>query len=514
MWIQNTDKEVECFHPVCKQALEAALGKLNLTDFYEVQHHRPVGTIEMDLVIANRKTQKILCVVEVKRTVAAVNSTRCQYQAMSYVQSLRDAEVESRYYMLTNLESSCLFKFDPKRPNVYEQIIHPGIILNHRFAEVCQQQFLDDLINQYANYISAIISDNGQYLLSFQQFANEIQYKLNTDLEWKKTLVGLFYEYIRGSFTKVGRTGMKTIAQLSGKADLICQNGAQINFADIFSLPKLKPDERNINADKSLLNQLFELGRTYVDADELANVMHKVVSEKHKHEGEVSTDTELATIMLWLVRCLYGELGEGEKIMDPAAGSGSLLCAGVSVFNNIQPSQIVANDINNKFLQLLSLRIGLKFANTIEKNNTAQISARNIADLPKSDFDNVKIIVLNPPYLSSTGLHCSERKNELFQRIKQLKGTAPVTDSGQMPLEGPFVELVSALAEEDTLIAVILPNSHFTTKGEASKAIRTMLLEDFGLQLIFNYPQEHLFDEVAQNTSIVIGRKGTRTDNI
>lgn len=508
MWIQNTDKEVEKFHPVCKHALEVALEKLGLSDFYEVQHHRFVGTIEMDLVIANRKTQKILFVVEVKRTIAAVNSTRYQYQAMSYVQSLSEAEIESKYYLLTNLESSCLFKFDARRPNVYEQIIYPGFILNHRFADVSQQQFMDDLIDQYAKYISVIISDNGHYLLSFQQFVNEIQGKVNKDLEWKKTLVGLFYEYIRGSFTKVGRTGLKTIAQLSNKADLVCREGLQVNFVDIFSLPRLKADERNIGVSNTLLNQLFELGRTYVDADELANVMHKVVSEKHRHEGEVSTDIELATIMLWIVRCLYGELGEGEKIMDPAAGSGSLLCATVSVFKNIQPSQIVANDINEKLLQLLSLRIGLKFATTIEKNNTARITVQNVADLPTSDFDNVKILVLNPPYLSSTGLKCTERKNKLYQRIREIKGAEPTTESGQMPLEGPFVELVSTLAKEDTLIAAILPNSHFTTKGEASKAIRTMLLEDFGLQMIFNYPQKHLFDDVVQNTSIVIGRKG------
>ncbi|MBQ6065046.1 MAG: BpuSI family type II restriction endonuclease [Prevotella sp.] len=88
MWIKNTDKEVEYFHPVCKEALEGALKQLNLDNIYEVQHHRYVGTIEMDLVIASKETNKILCVVEVKRTIAAVNSTRYQYQAMSYVQSL------------------------------------------------------------------------------------------------------------------------------------------------------------------------------------------------------------------------------------------------------------------------------------------------------------------------------------------------------------------------------------------------------------------------------------------
>ena len=514
MWIKNTDKEVECFHPVCKEALERALKQLHLDKDYEVQHHRYVGTIEMDLVIASKETNKILCVVEVKRTIAAVNSTRYQYQAMSYVQSLRDNELESRYYLLTNLESSCLFKFDKNRPNVYEQIIEPGFSLNHKFADASKTEFMTDLTKQYANFISIVKNDSGKYMLSFKQFADEIHDKLDKDIEWKKALVALFYEYIRGSFTKINRNELRTISQLSNKVDLICREGLKVNFKDIFTLPELTTKQRNIETNRTLLQQLFDLGKTYVDADELASVMHKVVSEEHKHEGEVPTDADLATLMLWLVKCITGELKADEKIMDPASGSGSLLCAAVNVYEHIQPSQLIANDINNRLLQLLSLRIGLKFASTIEKENTAQIMSFNISDLSTTYFEHVKAIVMNPPYLAATGVNCISRKAELYRRIRLLKGCDPTTTSGQMPLEGPFVELVSTLAKEGTVIAAILPNTHFTTKGDASRAIRTMLLNDFGLQLIFNYPQERLFEGVTQNTSIVIGVKGTKTNDV
>ena len=514
MWIKNTDKEVECFHPVCKEALERALEQLNLDKDYEVQHHRHVGTIEMDLVIANKVTNKILSVVEVKRTIAAVNSTRYQYQAMSYVQSLRDTELESRYYLLTNLESSCLFKFDIKRRNVFEQIIEPGFTICHRFSDVSKEQFIADLAKQYANLITIIKNDSGKYMLSFQQFADEIHDKLNKGIEWKKALVALFYEYIRGAFTKINRNGLRTIAQLSNKVDLICREGLKINFKDIFTLPELTLEQRNVETNRTLLQQLFDLGKTYVDADELANVMHKVVSEEHKHEGEVPTDTELATLMLWLVKCFSGELKDGEKIMDPSAGSGNLLCAATNVYEHILPSQIIANDINSRLLQLLSLRIGLKFASTVERGNTARITAMNIADMPLTDFEHVKVIVMNPPYLAATGKNCVSRKAELYRRIRLLKGCDPTTKNGQMPLEGPFVELVSSLAHDGTVIAAILPNTHFTTKGDASRDIRNMLLNDFGLQLIFNYPQENLFEGVTQNTSIVIGVKGGHSDSV
>lgn len=57
----------------------------------------------MDFVIENTTTHKYLCVIEVKRTPAAVNSTRYQFQAMSYVQS-NAGITEKPYYILTNLE--------------------------------------------------------------------------------------------------------------------------------------------------------------------------------------------------------------------------------------------------------------------------------------------------------------------------------------------------------------------------------------------------------------------------
>lgn len=514
MWISNNDKEVECFHPVCKKALEAALKQLGLTDKYIIQHHRYVGSIEMDLVIANKINNKVLCVVEVKRTISAVNSTRYQYQAMSYVQSLSDAEVEKPFYMLTNLEASCLFKYDSKRKNVYEQILEPGIEQNHLFTEVSEDIFKQDLISQYKGYITTMLNDSGVYLISFRQFANKIAETKDNALQWQKTLATLFYEYIRGSFSRIGRKELKSIGQLSQKIDLVCNEGLKINFKDIFTIPNLKGRDRNVDTDHSLIEQLFDLGRTYVDADELASVMHRVVSHGHEHEGEVPTDAELANVLLWLVKTIGGGLRQNDVIMDPAAGGGSLVCAAIDIFDNIIPSQIIANDINPLLLQLLSLRIGLRFASTITPNNTVTILNQNIAYLDSSVFDSVKYIVMNPPFLAATGKRCLERKNELYRRIRAIKHTEPITLKGQMPLEGVFIELITNLAMDGTVIGAIIPNTHLTTKGEASVAIRNILLEDFGLQLIFSYPQENLFEGVSQNTSIVIGIKGSHLPNV
>ena len=487
---------------------------MGLDDKYIVQHHRYAGSIEMDLVVANKATNRILCVVEVKRTIAAVNSTRYQYQAMSYVQALSDMELEKPYYMLTNLEASCLFKYDARRKNVYEQILQPGIKLNKYFRDTTKEKFMKGLIQQYAGYIADIVNNKGEYLRSFRQFAIELGNNLYDEQKWKRSLVALFYEYIRGAFTKVGRKGLKTIGQLSDKLDLVCKEGLKINFKDIFTMPAMTGKNRNIYTDKNLLAQLFDLGKTYVDADELASVMHRVISSGHEHEGEVPTDTELATAMLRLVRNVGNELTPDMKIMDPAAGGGNLLCAAIDVFNGIEPSQIIANDINPHLLQLLSLRLGLRFAATINPLNTTTIYTKNIASLNPKTFNHVEYIVMNPPYLSATGKECSKRKSELYKRIRALKRQEPTTTGGQMPLEGVFVELVACLAKEGCIMGAILPYTHLTTKGEAAVKIRKMLLEDFGLEVIFSYPQENLFDGVNQNTIVVVGRKGSHAHHV
>lgn len=435
MWINNTDKEVEYFHPICQKALEQALELLNLSLTYEVQHHRRVGNIEMDLVVANRQSNKILCVIEVKRTVAAVKSMRYQYQAMSYVQALGNLELESPYYILTNLEVSCLFKYDKNRPNVYEQVISPGIQKNHYFAECTKNVFWDDLSKQYAHYLQVIIKNSGEYLLSFTKFAKEIEADLAIYPDkWAQDIAVLFYEYIRGSFARIKRTDLKSISQLAGKLNLVCQEGLKVNFKDIFSIPDISKENRNILIEKSLLEQLFKLGNTYGDADELANVMHKVISNGHEHEGEVATDPDLALAMMEIANCLGGGITDFQKIMDPAAGSGTLLSVASETFVGLQPKQLVANDINDKLIQLLSLRLGLKFASQINKQNTISLSALNVADMDETLFHGVKYIVMNPPYLSATGSNCIAKKTILHNRIRQLKKEEPKTLVGQMPL--------------------------------------------------------------------------------
>lgn len=152
MWINYSDSEVRKFHPICSEALNKALRILDIENLYSVEHHEMFGTIEADFVIKNRTSGRYLCVIEVKRTLSDVQSTRYQYQAMSYVQSA-GTKMEKPFYMITNLEYSYCFRFDPNKSSNLQQMMEPGLIKCAKFEELDEEEFIDKLSNIYAEYL-------------------------------------------------------------------------------------------------------------------------------------------------------------------------------------------------------------------------------------------------------------------------------------------------------------------------------------------------------------------------
>lgn len=128
-------------------------------------------------------------------------------------------------------------------------------------------------------------------------------------------------------------------------------------------------------------------------------------------------------------------LEENEVLCDPAVGSGNLISSALNIFS-LSPKQILVNDWNKKLLELLSLRLGLSYAEIISPSNTVQIFNNNIADLDKDFFEKVKIILMNPPFVA--GINCIERKRILYQKIYELSEKEAITKVGQAPFESVF----------------------------------------------------------------------------
>lgn len=498
------DSEVNVFHPIVGKSLNKALALLGIANKYEVIHHDYVGNVEMDFVVRNTLTHKSVCVVEVKRTPAAVKSQRYQLQAKSYVDMMADSQIEQPYYILTNIECSYLFRDDKHIAQVYKQIIKPGLLRNIMFDNAKTEQELIDLsANHYKTMLETAIKDTGEYDSTIEEVVEQLACLQDYYAGWKSNFARIAYEYIRGALhDKRSDISIHDIRQYHQRIDLLRDAFKHIDFEGIFNCPQYA-DTPTI--DNKILSATYKLGKTEIDADELASAVHHVISKGHSQEGEVPTDIELARLMLVVAKihhpCIKG------CICDPAAGSGNLISCVSEIYKDIRPCQIKANDINPLLLQILSLRLGLKFANSISSNNAPKVSSKNIIDLPADYFDDVEVVVMNPPMVS--GVSNMERKQELFQSIENAK-----TNVGQMPLEGAFIEYVTNHVKDGTLIVTLIPKTHLTASGSFAIALRQYLLNDFGLSLVFDYPNRGIFKEVAKATVMLVGRKGTENKEI
>ena len=507
--ISYSDSEVRVFHPICEKALNNALSKTGLLSKYEVLHHQHTGTLEMDFVVRNRMTGKYLCVVEVKRTPADVHSARYQYQAMSYVQS-NEGQNEKPFYVLTNIEYACSFRYDSKRPRVFQQMLKPGFENITSFDAASDSQIEQKLSDYFANLIINFIDNKYDYLVTLEKFIRHMEAAKQNPKLWKSSLAVLLYEYIRGAFSLVNRKDFHDIRLFRKEISQICSEAVSVNFSGIFGFNSSEYAPYG-DVDESLLTELFYLGEQEPSGDSIADALHEIVSQDRRHAGEVPTDPELGRITAELAFNISGELQENEKLCDPAAGSGNLISASAHRYN-LQPSQVFANDVNPMLIELLSLRLGLLYVNTVSKNNSPRVLDSNLADLSVKDFEDVSVVILNPPFVR--GVDSVERKNVLAKAIKDISGSISETNFGQMPLEAVFLELLLALVKPGTTVACILPKTHLTATSKEGSAIRRMLLTDFGLRTVFVYPGDKLFNDVTRDTCVVVGKAKTPDQNV
>lgn len=500
MWISYSDSEVNKFHPICEKALNNALHILGKNNQYRVLHHQYTGALEMDFVIQNISTGKYFCVIEVKRTPADVHSARYQFQAMSYVQ-MNSEQSEKPFYILTNLERAFLFRYDPSRPRVFQQMLKPGLCSIGNFSQN-EDIFVNNLSNFFKIQIEHFFNDDYEYLITLDEFAHHMEQIKNNPKKWKSHLAILLYEYIRGAFTFVNRNDLPDVRIFHNNVKNICEEAARVNFKDIFSYSQESFESPTI-IDNSILSNLFDFGYQNVSGDSVSGLLHQIVSAGHEHEGEVPTDLELGRIVSILAKSISGNLTEEDLICDPAAGSGNLITTAVEIYN-LLPKQILVNDCNEKLLELLSLRLGLNFAKQINKNNSPAIENKNIAFLDKTFFSNVKVVVMNPPFVA--GINCIERKQVIYNKLRELTNNNYKTNLGQMPLEAVFLELITYLVKPGTTIACIFPKTHLTARGSEAQIIRSILISNLGLHTIFTYPGDEIFDDVTKDTCVLIGK--------
>lgn len=513
MFLNYRDDEVRDFHPICEQALENALTMFGKGSDYKVAHHEPTGDLEMDFAIQNKKNGKYLCVIEVKKTPADVQSTRNQLQAMNYVRE-NDRKTERPFYMVTNLETAALFRYDASKPRVYQQMIAPGFTTIGSFAEE-KAQFIDKLAKFFADSLQAFINDDYEYLKSLTDFVDHMEQIKHLPGLWKSHLAIFMYEYINGVLAGLKKRGLTDINLLGNDIEEICAEAGCLNLNGIFDYSPEKFENLETYpeypVDSRVMNDLFELGKKTINGNSIAEVLSEIISADEKHEGEVSTDPELARITAELARHEHGNLEAEDIVCDPAAGIGNLLEAAISTWA-LNPAQIMANEINPQLADALSLKMGLNFAGSLGENPSLNILCDNLANLKPELFRNVKVVLANPPFI--VGIDCKEKRQPFYEAIEKITEKAAVTNVEHMQFEGAFLELLVNLLQPGTTVACIIPNTHLTASGGTAQKIRKLLLDQFGLRLIFTYPGEKLFNSVVKDTCIIVGRVKSPAETI
>lgn len=505
MFLSYKDDEVRDFHPVCQEALERALSLIKKSGDYKVAHHEPTGSLIMDFAIQNRATGKYLCVIEVKKTRADVQSARNQLQAMNYV-SENGRNTERPFYVLTNLESAALFRHDPARPRVYQQLIQPGIVSIGSFTEE-KDAFIARLASFFADTLQKFLRDDYDYLLSLANFADHMAQIKDLPKLWNSHLAVFMYQYVNGVLAGLKKPPLPDPYLFRNDIEKICAAAQRLNLGRIFDY---SPESfENLDAvseypmDDAVLQELFEFGRKICNGNSIAEVLADIVSADDRHEGEVSTDPELARIAAELALHESGPLGDQELVCDPAAGIGNLLEAAISAWN-LKPSQILANELKPQLADACSLKLGLDFAAQPDQPSSIRILRENLADLRPEQFSNVKVALLNPPFIA--GIDCVDRKEPFYKAIEKISGKPAETRHNQMQFEAVFLELLVNLLQPGTTVACILPNTHLTASGGTAQKIRNFLLKQFGLRMIFTYPGEQLFNSVIKDTCVIVGR--------
>ncbi|MBI4432352.1 MAG: BpuSI family type II restriction endonuclease [Candidatus Omnitrophica bacterium] len=510
-----TDDEIEYFHPFFEFAGRKALHSSGLESSIILVHHKDINGITVDFSFERTENKRIVLLVEIKRTPAAMSSTRYRYQALSYRKEA-DANADTPYYVLTNLEKADIFKYDPNRPRVASQIIYGSPFNIGSFQTTALPEFLVNLERFIKTSLEIALNNTGEYEENLDKLNDVLITNISSAGNWHKILMPISYEYVRGasihypSLKARLREGHWEVADRYKSQPLrLREKGSSVDFENIFRDPLPDPDHP-IAFDRDLLHSGHISGQLRANGEDLASLVQELI-EKHSTlpdgPGIVETDDELARLLaISASDALDRQLIPNDIVCDPAAGTGRLLTAAHSlIFQSLGPQQWWANEINPFFSEPLCLRLGLDHANELRQGNVPKITIADIVDLERSDFTNVKVILMNPPFLS--GIQATNEKRRFAQAIERVTGSRSLVNAGQIGLEALFLELVWGLAPEDAVIACILPFQILMRKSDEMQLFRRFLVEKFGLTHLISYPREGLFERVMKRTLIAVGRK-------
>jgi type I restriction enzyme M protein len=194
----------------------------------------------------------------------------------------------------------------------------------------------------------------------------------------------------------------------------------------------------------------------------------------------------------------------GEKVLDPAAGTGGFLTAAIDhvrdhYVNTVDDEHILQKNITGWELKPVAYVLGL--TNLIL--HEMDIPDYHYMDSLKREYnsigkkDQVDVILANPPF----GASIAEGVETNFPATYRCKESADL-----------FVILMLQLLKPNGRCAIVLPDGSMTGDGVKSR-IREKLLTDSNLHTVIRLPQSTFFPATV-STNLLFFEKGSKTKDI
>lgn len=253
---------------------------------------------------------------------------------------------------------------------------------------------------------------------------------------------------------------------------------------------------------RKVINKLNEIDFTKSeDKHVFGNIYESILQELRDagNKGEYYTPRAVTQLMTMMTNPKLGE-----KVLDPAAGTGGFLSAAIdhvrsSYVKTVDDEAVLQNSITGWELKPVAYVLGL--TNLIL--HEIDVPDYHYIDSLKKEYssigkrDQVDVILANPPF----GASIADGVETNFPASYRCKESADL-----------FVILMLQLLKPNGRCAIVLPDGSITGDGVKSR-IREKLLTDCNLHTIIRLPQSTFFPATV-STNLLFFEKGLPTKDI
>lgn len=253
---------------------------------------------------------------------------------------------------------------------------------------------------------------------------------------------------------------------------------------------------------RKVINKLNEIDfNNSEDKHIFGNIYESILQELRDagNKGEYYTPRAVTQLMTQMTNPKLGE-----KILDPAAGTGGFLTAAIdhvrgNEVKTVEDEQILQNSITGWELKPVAYVLGL--TNLIL--HEMDVPDYHYIDSLKREYnsisrkDEVDVILANPPF----GASIADGVETNFPASFRCKESADL-----------FVILMLQLLKPQGRCAIVLPDGSITGEGVKAR-IREKLLTDANLHTIIRLPQSTFFPATV-STNLLFFEKGSPTKEI